>query len=162
MVVFITLFESSLYLKILLFIMDQFCSTFANHVETNITGLASSYFFDFQNSVSPNNFSQVWILASGATDHIPSRPSIFSQSSSSSTPSSVKLPTGANAPIHSIGSISFDSNISLHNVLCVPSFRINLMSISKLTKSLNCCVLFFPDFCLLQDLAMKKTIDLGK
>ena len=47
-------------------------------------------------------------------------------------------------------------------MLCAPSFKVNLISVSKLTKSLKCFITFFPDMCLLQDLVTKKIIGLGR
>ncbi|KAK3042543.1 hypothetical protein RJ639_000267 [Escallonia herrerae] len=115
----------------------------------------------FQNASINSVFTKLWILDSGATDHITSDPTLFTQTNSSSIPS-VNLPTGSSASINSIGTIPFNSNITLDNVLCVPSFRLNLMSISKLTNDLNCCAILFPSFCALQDLATGKMIDSGK
>jgi len=48
-------------------------------------------------------------------------------------------------PISSTSTIKFNEKITLKDVLCVPSFNLNLMSISKITSSLNCCVVFTPD-----------------
>jgi len=90
-------------------------------------------------------FTKPWILDSGATDHITSNSTFLFKTKFSSIPS-VNLPTGSSAPITSIGDVSFNSNITLKNVLCVPSFRLNLMSVSKLTKSLNCLSLCFLTF----------------
>ena len=36
-----------------------------------------------------------------------------------------------------------------------------MISVSKLTRSLNCCASFFPDYCLFQDLITKKIIGTG-
>jgi hypothetical protein len=58
--------------------------------------------------------------------------------------------------------LPLNSVISLKNVLGVPSFKVNLMSISRVTRGLNCSVTFFPYWCILQDLATKTTIGLGK
>lgn len=115
----------------------------------------------FSNASINSVFTKPWILDSGATDHITSDSTFLSETKFPSIPS-VNLPTGSSAPITSIGDMSFNSNITLKNVLCVPSFRLNLMSVSKLTKSLNCCVILFPDFCVLQDLATGKTIGSGE
>ncbi|KAK3019009.1 hypothetical protein RJ639_003617 [Escallonia herrerae] len=115
----------------------------------------------FQNASINSVFTKPWILDSGATDHITSDPTLFTQTNSSSIPS-VNLPTGSSASINSIGTIPVISNITLDNVLCVPSFRLNLMSVSKLTNDLNCFVILFPSFCALQDLAMGKMIGSGK
>ena len=47
------------------------------------------------------------------------------------------------------------------SIIHVPNFTLNLLSISHLTKHLNCCVIFFPSYCVFQDIATKKTIGLG-
>jgi len=122
----------------------------------NAAGLAS-FFNPSINSV----FTKPWILDSGATDHITYDSIIFTKAESSQIPI-VNLPTGSCAPITSTGTIPFNSNITLDKVLCVPSFRLNLMSVSKLTHSLNYCAILFPTFCVLQDLATGKMIGSGK
>ncbi|KAG5560677.1 hypothetical protein RHGRI_003867 [Rhododendron griersonianum] len=107
--------------------------------------------------------SDSWILDSGATDHITSNSTLFTKSQSqSSTLPVVHLPTGSATPITSFGTVPFNKHITLDNVLCVPSFSLNLMSTSKITASLNCCAIFFPTFCVLQDLATGKMIGSGK
>ncbi|KAK2993459.1 hypothetical protein RJ640_005153 [Escallonia rubra] len=45
--------------------------------------------------------------------------------------------------------------------IILPSLAFNLMSVSRLTKDLNCCISFFPDHCLFQDLMTKQTIGKG-
>jgi len=111
----------------------------------------------FVNSI----LSHSWILDSGATDHISSDPTLFFHSNTSRMPS-VNLPTGSSVPINFTGTILFNKNITLDNVLHEPSFRLNLMSASKLTKSLRCCIILFPDFCVIQDLATGKMTGWGK
>jgi hypothetical protein len=127
-----------------------------NNTHANAAGLSL-----FSNASINSVFTKPWILDSGATNHITSDQTILSKTKSSSIPF-VNLPTGSSAPITSVGDMSFNSNITLHDVLCVPSFRLNLMSASKLTASLNCCVILFPDFCVLQDLATGKMIGSGE
>ncbi|KAJ0090491.1 hypothetical protein Patl1_14885 [Pistacia atlantica] len=61
-----------------------------------------------------------------------------------------------------LGTILFNKDIVLHDVFHVPSFRLNLLSASKITKSIHCCVILFPNFCVLQDLATGKMIGWGK
>jgi hypothetical protein len=102
-----------------------------------------------------------WILDSGATDHILSDSSLLVHSNTSRM-SCVNLPTGSSVPIDSTGTILFNKNITLDNVLHVPSFHLNLMSASKLIKSLRCCIILFPDFCVIQGLATGKMIGWGK
>lgn len=43
----------------------------------------------------------------------------------------------------------------MRNVLCVSSFKLNLLSLAKLTRELNCIMKLYPDFCLLQDLVKR-------
>ena len=76
--------------------------------------------------------------------------------------SSVSLPNGNKVQIDSIGSIKFGFDFLIKEIFHVPSFCDNLLFVIKMTKSLNCSVTFFPNFCILQDLATKKTIGLGK
>jgi len=61
-----------------------------------------------------------------------------------------------------IGTIQVTSTLVLENFLCVPSFSFNLISISKLTKSLSCCLVFLSNFCSIQDLSYWKMIGVGK
>lgn len=112
-------------------------------------------------SQSQSNLSHAWVIDSGATDHITNSCKLLTNISSPSMPP-VGLPTGAKAPIQSTGTITFDSHLHLTDVLCVPSFNVNLMSVSKLTNALNCCVVFFPQHCIMQDLDTKRTIGLGR
>ena len=115
----------------------------------------------FSNASSNFVFTKPWILDSGAIDHITFDSTLFTQTESPLIPI-VNLPTGSSVPVTSIGAMPFNSNITLDKVLCVPSFRLNLMYVSKLTTSLNYCAILFPTFCVLQDLATMKTIGWSK
>ena len=53
------------------------------------------------------------------------------------------------------------SDIMLSSVLHVPNFAFNLLSVSRLAKSLNCPVIFLPYHCLLQDQSSKKIFGKG-
>ena len=45
-----------------------------------------------------------------------------------------------------------NQDITLHNVLHVPGFQFNLISVQKLCRVLNCQIFFTPDKCFIQDL----------
>ena len=105
--------------------------------------------------------SQYWILDSGATDHIVSSLKKLTCNKNGSM-ISVLLPNGEKARISSTGSIPLNSHYILHDVLCIPNFKVDLMSISRLTWGLNCSVTFYPYWCILQDLVSRKVISLGK
>jgi hypothetical protein len=102
------------------------------------------------------------IIDSGATDHITSSPTSLVNKRKNTLLPPVALPSGEQAPITSIGNLPLSSTITLKNVLGVPSFKVDLMSVSRITRDLHCSVTFFRYWCILQDLRMKKTIGLGK
>ena len=102
------------------------------------------------------------ILDSGATDHITSSLNLLVDSRQNTILPPVIMPSGEQAPIMSTGTLHLNYVISLKNVLGVPSFKVDLMSISQITRGLNCSVTFFPYWCVLQDLATKTTIGLGR
>ena len=89
------------------------------------------------------------ILDSGATDHITSSPNLLVNSRQNITLPPVIMPSGERAPITSTGTLHLNSVISLKNVLGVPFFKVDLMSISRITRGLNCSVTFFPYWCVL-------------
>ena len=72
------------------------------------------------------------------------------------------MPNGEQAPIISTGNLHLSPVIYLKNVLGVPSCKVNLMSVSRITSDLSCSVTFFPYWCILQDLMTRKMIGLGK
>ena len=47
-------------------------------------------------------------------------------------------------------------------MLYVPTFKFNLLSVSKATKQLNCCISFYPDFCTFQDLSNGRVKMIGR
>ena len=61
------------------------------------------------------------------------------------------LPTGLGVKIAGIGTIRLTDSMLLQNVLNLPDFRLNLLSVSQLTKDLGYRVSFDPDSCLIQD-----------
>lgn len=48
--------------------------------------------------------------------------------------SSVRLPNGSKLPISHIGSVTLTPSITLSNVLCVPHFQFNLLSVLNLSR----------------------------
>ena len=104
---------------------------------------------------------ETWVLNTGATDHIIHSVTLFTKITSSIS-TFVQLPNGEKAIVTHIGTIQITSTLILENVLCVPSFSFNLISVSKLTKCLSCCFVFLSKFCFIQDLSYWKTIGVGK
>ena len=88
------------------------------------------------------------IIDSGAIDHITSSPTLLVNSSKNTRLPPVAMPS-KHAPITSIGNLPLNSNITLKNVLVVPFFKVDLMSVSCVTRALNCSITFFPHWCIL-------------
>lgn len=77
--------------------------------------------------------SDAWIIDSGSTTHVCSDLNLFTNTSSV-LGVTVSLPNGVHEPITHIGSVHISSSIVLHNVLYVPSFRFNLISVCSLLR----------------------------
>ncbi|KAJ0041240.1 hypothetical protein Pint_26645 [Pistacia integerrima] len=75
---------------------------------------------------------------------------------------SVRLPNGHVSEVSRIGSCFLSPTQKITNVLYVPDFKFNLISIAKLTKDRSCFVSFFPDFCVIQDLSNGQVKGIGK
>ena len=70
----------------------------------------------------------------------------------------VELPNGKTAMVTHPGSIFLSETLILTNVLCVPSFSFNLLSVSQLT----CCLIFLSTFCFKQELSCWRTIGVSE
>ena len=84
-----------------------------------------------------------WIIDSGATHHITSFSKLLMNIDENPSLAPVSLPSGAKAKISMTGSVRIN-DFELNNVLCVPSFRVDLMSVSKTIDDLHYSVTFFP------------------
>ena len=102
-----------------------------------------------------------WIIDSGATYHITTS-NFISTLHPIAHPLSINVLTGNTVNVTSTGDVKLSSSFTLHNILFVPEFKFNLMSISQLTKSLNFVVFFYPKFFFFQDLTMKTLIGMGE
>lgn len=63
---------------------------------------------------------------------------------------SVKLPDGSIAAVTHNGTIKLSTNLVLTNVLFVPCFKFNLISVSKLISERNCFLKFAHNYCFVQ------------
>ncbi|CAH9142679.1 unnamed protein product [Cuscuta epithymum] len=107
-------------------------------------------------------FFRPWIIDSGAFEHITCDNTNSVNVSSSTYEQQVRIPNGDLVPIHAVSSLYLPNGLYLRHVLYIPKFQCNLLSASRLTKDLNCTLAFFQDFCVLQDLPLKKSIGVGR
>jgi hypothetical protein len=77
-----------------------------------------------------------WMIDTGATNHMVTTTHYFTNMQLEHNVT-INLPNGQFVTVTHIGSIQFIASLLLTNVLCVPSFDFNLISVSKLTSSLQ-------------------------
>ncbi|RDX70252.1 hypothetical protein CR513_50525, partial [Mucuna pruriens] len=99
----------------------------------------------------------IWILDSGATDHMTSFPSYFTSYLKVSKKQLITVANGDHVPIAGSGNIQLHSSLSLHNVLHFPKLANNL----RLIQDWNCAVTFFCSHFVIQELTMGKTIGIA-
>ena len=102
------------------------------------------------NSILPINSYQ-WIIDSGATSHICCYKSLY-DSYVPMNNSHVLLPNSFKVKVEGIGRIKLTQDIFPHNVLYIPSFRFNLLSLLTLIQHNQFRFIMQPNFFILQDL----------
>ena len=110
---------------------------------------------------SENDLSAPWIIDSGATNHMTGSSRRFLSYAPRSGKDRVKIADGSSAPIMGCGIVSCTSSLSLNPVLHVPNFPLSLLSVSSITKSLNCRAVFEPTFCVFQELKSGRVLGTG-
>ncbi|QHO14032.1 Retrovirus-related Pol polyprotein [Arachis hypogaea] len=102
-----------------------------------------------------------WVLDSGASDHISGTSSVLSKLEHPAFLPSITLADGSKIGAKGIGQATPLPTIPLKSVLYMPNCPFNLISISQLTRSLNCSVTFFADSVIVQDRGTGQTIGTG-
>lgn len=105
-----------------------------------------------------NTLKPLWIIDSGATDHMTDCSKFFSTYSPCAGNKKIKVADGSFSAIAGIGSIPLSSSLTLHNVLHVPNLSCNLLSVSKITHDLNCRAIFDSSNCKFQELNSRRMI----
>ena len=107
-----------------------------------MVGMLSSTCLDLRHSIFSAQIvnriafgGDTWVINAGATDHIVH--SIHLLTNFTAINCMVELPNGETALVTHISSICLSETLILINVLCVPSFSFNLLSISQLTKKMH-------------------------
>ncbi|RVW46594.1 Retrovirus-related Pol polyprotein from transposon TNT 1-94 [Vitis vinifera] len=103
-----------------------------------------------------------WILDSGASDHLFGNNDLFSSITTTSALPTVTLANGSQTVAKGIGLALPLPSLPLTFVLYTPECPFNLISISKITRTLNCSITFSDKFVTLQDRSTGKTIGIGR
>ena len=109
---------------------------------------AGTCYFAPVNALS--NSSNLWIIDSGASKHICSNANLFSFLKPVWN-STISLPNNVTILVRLYGDIQLAPHFILKNVLFVPQFKFNLLSVSTLTSDSDLTINFFPDHFLIQD-----------
>uniref|UniRef100_A0A2N9I442 Integrase catalytic domain-containing protein n=1 Tax=Fagus sylvatica TaxID=28930 RepID=A0A2N9I442_FAGSY len=121
---------------------------------------SSSLLIASGNTCLHSSSSPSWVIDSGASDHMTGNSSLLSHTSSPCSPSFVTVANGTKTPVQGKGTVT-TSDLTLLDVLYLPEFPFNLLSVHKLTLALNCSVAFYPSHCEFQDLKTKMMIGGG-
>ncbi|RVX10469.1 Retrovirus-related Pol polyprotein from transposon RE1 [Vitis vinifera] len=119
------------------------------------TGNASTC-FTHTSSLGP------WILDSVASDQLSGNKDLFSSITTTSTLPTVTLANGSQTMAKGFGFAHTLPSLPLHSVLYAPECPFNLISIRKITRTLNCSITFSDKFVTLQDRSTGKTIGIGR
>ncbi|XP_015162188.1 uncharacterized protein [Solanum tuberosum] len=105
-----------------------------------------------------------WIVDSGVTCHMTSKLNRLSSISNdmSGMDRRVHLPNGETISVTHTGNYTTQAGDTLENVLVVPAFKFDLLSVEQLTRQMNCSVNFFPKFVVFQDLSNGKVKGIGR
>ena len=96
-------------------------------------------------------FKSGWIFDCGATDTMSYDPNDFLTYEEPQKKKIIKTTNGEGTKVEGAGTISFSKKVTLNNCLFVPALSHKLLSVSQLTRDLNCTVLMKPGSCIVQD-----------
>nr|XP_017225246.1 PREDICTED: uncharacterized protein LOC108201479 [Daucus carota subsp. sativus] len=145
----------------LLQLLNQTSGTSGSSADLTQTG-AWPHYCSYMTSVCLINChtSNDWIIDSGATDHITCFHHLLTDVTTCNV--DICLPNGHQAQVRMKGNIKRTPDIILYDVLLVPAFQFNLVSVSKLITTLHCVVKFRPKSCIIQDSLEKNVKGIGK
>lgn len=103
----------------------------------------------------------IWIIDSGASDHMCNNKSLLHDFQTISNPSHVSIANGHTVPVLGTGNVNLLSDIIKSCALYIPGFPFQLLSVSKLTKTLKCLAIFSEDGVIFQDRVTQKKIGEG-
>jgi len=111
--------------------------------------------------LSQSSYVGLWILDSGASDHVAGNPSLLSKITQPKIPHHITVVDGSKAKASGVGQAIPLPSLNLDYVLFVSNCPFNLIFVSRLTKGLNCSITFTSDSFVIQDRSMKQVIGAG-
>lgn len=141
--------------------MAQSSMADGNNSFPSVIGISSSV-IGMSNSTLNSSFPpSTWVLDSGATSHISCSLSFFKTYNMLAN-KFVLLPNKLKVQVVAIGTVHLGSHFFLHDVLFIPSFNINLVSVSALLKTKKYTLQITDSGFEIQDKKLLRTIGKGE
>ncbi|KAF7837746.1 uncharacterized protein G2W53_006228 [Senna tora] len=126
----------------------------------------ASYFADFAGNITLSSSTYIqgsdkWVIDSGASSHVTGNVHFLTDIRLVRGLNTVTLPDGSVKYVSSVGTVCLSDAFQLKNVLYVPDFRYNLISVSKLVCDSSIQVKFHSSGCVMQDLLNDRIIATG-
>lgn len=126
--------------------------------EPSYANFACKIHYPMVNSVNRNENRLEWIIDTRASDHMISNSSLLSSKYRLVNPIYIGLPDGSVKTVNEAGKLQFTENVYLNDVLVVPGFKHNLMSVGKLLEDSKMIVSFSSTGCIFQDHGSKEIL----
>ncbi|KAL2251770.1 UNVERIFIED_CONTAM: hypothetical protein Sindi_2299300 [Sesamum indicum] len=111
---------------------------------------------------SPCTTFGFWIIDSGATSHICGDIRLFQSFTTSTQSLTIHLPNRQTQIVSHIGFVVITSEITLTNVLHIPTFSVNLLSVRQLCHDMPVQFRFLKSSCILQGLGNDRVMATGE
>ncbi|XP_075108915.1 uncharacterized protein LOC142180748 [Nicotiana tabacum] len=125
------------------------------NVTANYAGIPKHPFYNTLNFV-------MWILHSGDSEHMTCDFSLLFNVKTLPKPVYVNLPNSQRVRVTQAGSVYIMSNFIMKNVLFLPSFRYNILSVHRFCQQADSLLIFSAFGAILQAPSMKRPVVLGK
>ncbi|KAK1412979.1 hypothetical protein QVD17_34637 [Tagetes erecta] len=118
--------------------------------------------FNCLNSFKDINYADHWIIDSGANQHmVASDCCLINSTNVAEMNLTVSHPNGTKAHITKIGNLKLSEHITLKDVLVIPEYNVNLLSVNKMAKENKVYSLFTESTCYVQDFLRQKLLMTG-
>ncbi|KAK9675807.1 hypothetical protein RND81_11G032400 [Saponaria officinalis] len=113
------------------------------------------------NTHSQTNHSKEWIVDSGATNHMTAHLDMLDNVKLEKSRPKINLPDGSFVRVSHKGNVTLENGLKLKDVLYIPEFKQNLLSVNKLIRDNNFYVTFFDENCYVQECFNGRVRDVG-
>lgn len=114
-----------------------------DEMDNNFAGFAGMV------SCSTHKGNEKWIIDSGTSDHMTCNSECVENTKVVKNKMKITLPNGECSTITHCGTVKLRNGLILENVLVVPDFKHNLLSVNKLTSLGHCKVNFYAGYCII-------------